>query len=193
LQRALADAFAGNVTLAAQIVREAQELQSSQVPLPNPCEHLTLATSPVPMPVHPTKHNHDTSCKPLRSDMKCIACGDCGCTFLTAWQGPQGERSLPGTVMGSVVDVMSIHKGADLQVSDAADPMIAKVARPFFLDLHGLSQSAARIALLQARLPLLTTILIWHALRACCGPTVSTGMSHERKDSFMSFCNLAPI
>lgn len=42
-----------------------------------------------------------------------------------------------------------MHDGADLKSSDAANPMTATVPRPFFLDLHGLSQSAARIALVQ--------------------------------------------
>lgn len=42
-----------------------------------------------------------------------------------------------------------MHDGGDLKSSDAAIPMTATVSRPFFLDLHGLSQSAARIALVQ--------------------------------------------
>lgn len=44
---------------------------------------------------------------------------------------------------------LRVHQGADLRASDAADQMTASVSRPFLLNLHGLSQSAARIALVQ--------------------------------------------
>ncbi|KAK9915736.1 hypothetical protein WJX75_003421 [Coccomyxa subellipsoidea] len=56
-----------------------------------------------------------------------------------------------------------ILQGADLRASDAADQMTASVSRPFLLNLHGLSQSAARIALVQ-RLDYLTFTHIQHTL-----------------------------
>ncbi|CAL8466802.1 g6338 [Coccomyxa elongata] len=75
-------------------------------------------------------------------------------------QQRQGERSTGSASTSSASGrapggKLRMHDGADLKSSDAANPMTATVSRPFFLDLHGLSQSAARIALVQ-RLEYLT-------------------------------------
>ncbi|BDA40909.1 probable pentatricopeptide repeat-containing protein At1g0 at N-terminal half [Coccomyxa sp. Obi] len=83
-------------------------------------------------------------------------------------QQHQGERSTGSASTSGATErapggKLRMHDGADLKVSDAANPMTATVSRPFFLDLHGLSQSAARIALVQ-RLEYLTFAHIQHAL-----------------------------
>jgi hypothetical protein len=44
---------------------------------------------------------------------------------------------------------LSIQQGAYLGQNDTCDAMTVQLSRPFMLDLHGLSQAAARIALLQ--------------------------------------------
>ena len=153
MQRALSEAFAGNVAMAAQIVQEADWLQQRMVHTFS--ESIQLLFFRASLPVSSTAID-----LPLFPQRCCPAVG-------------QGESrneaaSTSGEDGQGVGGKLRVHRGADLSASDAADPMIATVHRPFLLNLHGLSQSAARIALVQVQLApcfFLSCHVIW--IHAC--------------------------